>query len=344
MPRRKNLRALPCEQTDDEAAKSRPQEYRQGEPVQQCLAERHAAHDRDAGGSPGKAYAARNGKIAGGDLGHVQGSDPERSWLKQVGNEIAHQRSHSDGSKAGGGVAADDQLECIECAGDRGTERAGNGAGGAAADEGAQIAAPQAKGAADPGGYAASQLGIAGFQADRGAHSARPDRLQRDIDAAYERHAPAGLVGSGPAPVCGPLRCKVRASCASSRASGEEEGCLLSGSANPGHASCIPPPDCRKCGYAVLGHQLGASKLVPTCRAELVIAPLRNHVVVPQQHAIERFCRGNQLRSIPGQYEAVDEGVDRGVLDADGVARAGSVRSMGAPVATLLGAWRKRIR
>ena len=106
-------------------------------------------------------------------------------------HQKADQRRDADRRQAGGRIAADDQLETVERAGERRTERAGNAGGGAATDQDAQVAAAQAKGVADARGDAAGDLGVAGFQSDRGADAARPHGLRRDDHAADERHAAA---------------------------------------------------------------------------------------------------------------------------------------------------------
>ena len=108
-----------------------------------------------------------------------------------MGDQIAEQRRDGDRREAVRRVAADDQFEAVEGAGERRTERAGDSAGGAAANQDAQIGAAQPKCDADAGGNAAGQLGIAGLDADRSTDPARPDGLQRDDHAAEKRHASA---------------------------------------------------------------------------------------------------------------------------------------------------------
>ena len=92
MAGREDLRADARQQADDQAAKSRSQEGRQPQPVQQAFAQRDAAHDRDADRSPRNADCARNRKILTADVRHVQGPDPERAGLEDVGHEITDER------------------------------------------------------------------------------------------------------------------------------------------------------------------------------------------------------------------------------------------------------------
>ena len=158
---------------------------------QQGLAQGNAAHERNAESGGGEPDRACDRKVAAGDAGHVQGSDPERGGVEQVGDDIADQRCKPHRRKARDRIAADDELERIECPGQRCPERAGDRPRCSASDQDPQIPAPQVKAAADPGGYPARQLRVAGLHPDRGSDSARPHGLQRDVDAADERHAPA---------------------------------------------------------------------------------------------------------------------------------------------------------
>ena len=143
------------------------------------------------------------------------GFDAEPVGREDLRGQVAEQRRHADRGQRGDRIAADDQLEAVEGAAQRRAEGAGDGRGGAAADQDAHVAAAQAKRLADLGGDAAGELGIAGFQADRGADAARPHGLRRHDQAAAQRHAaavqrigfdrvdlgaaPAGDVGGGQA-------------------------------------------------------------------------------------------------------------------------------------------------
>ena len=73
------------------------------------------------------------------------------------------------------------------------------------------------------------------------------------------------------------------------------------------------------------------------------ISPLRHDVEIPQQHAVERPGGGDQLVAVLGENDAIDERIDRRVLDADQVARAGNIGGLRAPVAALLVARRQRL-
>ncbi len=108
-----------------------------------------------------------------------------------MSDEIAGDRGYSNRRQAGRRIAADHQLKSIERARQRRPERAGNRGRGAAADHDSLIGTAQMKGAAQRGGDARGQLGVAGLQPDRGADAARPHRLQRHDDTAAKRHPPA---------------------------------------------------------------------------------------------------------------------------------------------------------
>src|SRR5689334_12539411 len=82
---------------------------------------------------------------------------------------------------------------------------------------------------------------------------------------------------------------------------------------------------------------------VPTHRALLPVEPLRHDVIVPQEHAVERPGGGNEIVAVLGEDDAIDERVDRRVLDADEVARAGAIGGLRAPEVALLVAWRQRL-
>jgi hypothetical protein len=169
----------------------KPQERRQAQPIQHCLAERDAAHDHNACSRSRKTDDARNREILAGHTRYIECSDSERTRLEQVGNEIAHERRQSDGSQACRGVASDNELEAIKRAGNGRPKRAGNGARRSASDKRAKIAAAQVKCATEPGRDPARKLRVAGLQPHGRAYSTRPDRLQTDVHAADERHAAA---------------------------------------------------------------------------------------------------------------------------------------------------------
>src|SRR5262245_30151746 len=66
------------------------------------------------------------------------------------------------------------------------------------------------------------------------------------------------------------------------------------------------------------------------------------HIMVPQQHAVEGPGGGDQLLSVLREDNALDELVDRRILDADEVARARVVSGFRTPELALLIAWRQR--
>ena len=115
----------------------------------------------------------------------------ERGRIEKIGDNITDEGGKADRRKTRGRIAADDELEAVKGAGQRRAERAGDTGGGAATHQNSQVAAAQAKGIADARSDAACKLGVAGFEPDRGADAAGPNRLRRDDDAAEERHAPA---------------------------------------------------------------------------------------------------------------------------------------------------------
>ena len=66
--------------------------------------------------------------------------------------------------------------------------------------------------------------------------------------------------------------------------------------------------------------------------------------MVPQQHAVERLGGGDQLGAVLGEDDALDQRIDRRILDAGIVARAGAVGGLRAPDIALLVAGRQRLR
>src|SRR6516225_9854281 len=107
-------------------------------------------------------------------------------------------------------------------------------------------------------------------------------------------------------------------------------GCLITTSANPsltrarlGRLRLIPPPDGREIGKAVFRHRIGMAEAVPARGALHVEGEERHQVVVPQQHAVERVGGSDELVPVLGKDHLVDQRIDRGILDADIVLRAG---------------------
>src|SRR6185437_3508003 len=104
----------------------------------------------------------------------------------------------------------------------------------------------------------------------------------------------------------------------------------------------VPPPDGRESRIAVFRQRLRPAEAVPARGAHLTVGPLRHDVIIPQQHAVERARRRHQFVAVLGEDDAVDQGVDRRILDADDVARTGLVGGLRTPEAALLVAGRQR--
>src|SRR3569832_2543714 len=105
----------------------------------------------------------------------------------------------------------------------------------------------------------------------------------------------------------------------------------------------VPPPDVGEQRRAVFRHRLRMREAVPPRRALERIAPLRHDIDIPQQHAVERLGRGDELLAALGKDHAVDQLVDCLVLDADEVARARLLGRLRTPETALLVAWRQRL-
>jgi hypothetical protein len=100
-------------------------------------------------------------------------------------------RRHDDRREGRQRIRADHQLEGVERAGERCLERGRDRSGGAAADQQAQIVAPQAEGAPEAGRERGADLGVARLQPDRRADAVGQDGLGRHEQAVAERHASA---------------------------------------------------------------------------------------------------------------------------------------------------------
>jgi hypothetical protein len=61
---------------------------------------------------------------------------------------------------------------------------------------------------------------------------------------------------------------------------------------------------------------------VPAGGALLSVAPLRDHVIVSQQDAVERLGGGDEFIAVLGEDDPVDQGVDARIRDAREVAGA----------------------
>ena len=188
---RHHLRRYQRQQADDEAADHGAQRRPQAQTHEELFAQRHTAQQRNSEHGGEEADGGGNNEIVGRH-DHLVGRDnADLDRRKRVRDEVADHRRDCDRRQAVGRIAADDELEAVESAGERRTEGAGNSSGSAATDQDTQIGAPQPECRADARGKTARQLGIAGLEADRGADPARPDGLRRDDDAAEKRHAAA---------------------------------------------------------------------------------------------------------------------------------------------------------
>ena len=88
-------------------------------------------------------------------------------------------------------VAADDQLESVERAGERTVEGGGDGRGRSASDQQAQILAPQPERLPGLRGETGARLRIGGLQAGASAKAHGDHRYERQIQAVPHGHAPA---------------------------------------------------------------------------------------------------------------------------------------------------------
>ena len=110
----------------------------------------------------------------------------------------------------GDAVGADDDLEGVEGAGERGAEGRRDPRPRSGAHEGAQIAAPQVERAAGERGQGPAQLGVGRLQPHRGAEAVGDDALDADEQAVARGHPPAvqgvglhrvhGRLGTAPGP------------------------------------------------------------------------------------------------------------------------------------------------
>ena len=189
-----------------QGADAQPPEGRGGRPRQpggldQPLHQGHPAHDQDAEGRADQPEGeARQdlhaGDVRGRDRLHVAEVDQRLRLDQRPGDEVAAQGRDHHRRERGDGIGADDQLEGVERAGQRRAEPRRDRAGRAAADQGAQVAAPHLEGDPQPRGEAGGELRVAGFQTHRGAASVRDDVLQGEVDAVAQGHA-AAMEGVG---------------------------------------------------------------------------------------------------------------------------------------------------
>src|SRR5262249_12922870 len=102
-----------------------------------------------------------------------------------------------------------------------------------------------------------------------------------------------------------------------------------------GSALLVVPPDFRE-GVGVLRQRLRSVEAVPARGARVVDRPARHHVMMPQQHAVERLGGRYQLVAILGEDQPLDQRVDAWILDAPVVARGIAVGRLRAEEVALL--------
>ena len=178
---------------EPDAADRRLQPSRDAAAAERVLGQRHAAHDGDTKPCAGQGEQQQQGDAAAGQRrrrGDV--ADKGLAHADRAGHQHAGDRRRHHGREAKRRVAADDDLEAVEGAGQRGAERGGDGAGGARADHHAKVGTAQVEGAAERGGETRPKLGVAGLEPDRGAEAVGAQRLRADDEGVDHRHAAAG--------------------------------------------------------------------------------------------------------------------------------------------------------
>src|SRR5436190_20945435 len=85
------------------------------------------------------------------------------------------------------------------------------------------------------------------------------------------------------------------------------------------------------------------AEAIPPRDALKATGELRDNVAIPEQHPIQRLATRDQLGAVLGEDDAVDQGIDCGVLDAGKVARSGPVRRIRPKEVALLVARRQRL-
>src|SRR6476646_2704199 len=105
----------------------------------------------------------------------------------------------------------------------------------------------------------------------------------------------------------------------------------------------VPPPDGRERRRPVFWHSLRMAKTIPARGALLTVGPLRYHVEIPQQRAVECLAGGNQIIAVLGEDYALDQPVDCRILDANQIARTGLVGRGRTPEVALLVTGRQRL-
>ena len=94
------------------------------------------------------------------------------------------------------------------------------------------------------------------------------------------------------------------------------------------------PPNLGECRLAVFRHQSGMVESVPPRSPNLAVGPLRDNIVIPEQYAIERPRRGNEVAAVSGEHKAPNQCVDRWVFYADEIAGTGHLSLTLAKIST----------
>ncbi len=191
MPAAEHLRVARRDEADYDPAKAGPQPGRQALPAHQPLDACHGGHggDRDHRGDDAEHGEQHIVDIADVDLGVER---ENRLGAKSFpDDQCAGERRHADRRQHRGRIVPDHQLERIERAGQWRIEGGGDRGGGAASDQSAQIAAPEAQPLAEPRRDAGTELRIGGFESDRSAEARRDDGEQGQVGAVVQRHLAA---------------------------------------------------------------------------------------------------------------------------------------------------------
>src|SRR5204862_3751437 len=140
----KNLRKAQREGADKETTECRARPARHSSPAKQRLGRGHSLHDRDA--EPGRGQTeAEKGEIIERRYRDFMAHDKYRVRPDEPSDdERPRQGRDADRGKGLQGIDADDQLEGVEGTGKRSVKSCGNCAGGATANESADIVPAQA--------------------------------------------------------------------------------------------------------------------------------------------------------------------------------------------------------
>src|SRR6185312_2547179 len=101
----------------------------------------------------------------------------------------------------------------------------------------------------------------------------------------------------------------------------------------------VVPPEGRKACHAVFRQGIRAAEAVPVRSALESEGKLRDDVAVPQQDPVQRLATGNEIGAILGEDDVIDQGIDRGVLDARSITRTRSGGGVRSEKVTLLVTW-----